>query len=284
MLKNGTHSLTFLPITDIDTCVSLTEASACYVVNSNITINHHPYLFTEESVNLIVIDASHAFLNGRKNVMYNGRIPTQVTAKIIVTLVGVEFPRNMTKEEIDIFEASLLQFFNNELLSENEKYPAILVEVVVVESQMLVEDYESIVESNESKMEESDINVLEVTVSVDGVYLPPPNITFDEVLVDTLDEEGDDEFIDILNKNALAENETFFIDVASASSRKVDDDKDDDKDDGGIGEIVIGLLVGSIGFVAILTFIQFIRHANRRHRAAKLEEYLRREYGNRSNN
>ena len=212
--------------------------------------------------------------------MYNGMIPTQVTATIIVTLVGVEFPRNMTNEEIDIFESSLLQFFNNELLSKNENdYPPILVEVVVVVSQMLVEDYESIVESNERNMEESDINVLEVTVSVDGVYLPPPSIEFDEVLVDTLDEEGDDEFIDILNKNAQAENETFFKDLVSASSKEVDDDEDD----GGIGEIVIGLLVGSIGFVSFLTFMQYIRHALRRHRATELEEYLRREYGNRYN-
>lgn len=212
--------------------------------------------------------------------MYNGMIPAQVTATIIVTLVGVEFPRNMKKEEIDIFEASLLQFFNNELLSENENnYPPILVEVVLVVSQMLVEDYESIVESNERNMEESDINVLEVTVSVDGVYLPPPSIEFDEVLVDTLDEEGDDEFIDILNKNAQAENETFFKDLVSASSKEVDDDKGDE----GIGNVFIGLLVGSIGFVSFLTFMQYIRHALRRHRATELEEYLRREYGNRYN-
>lgn len=212
--------------------------------------------------------------------MYNGMIPAQVTATIIVTLVGVEFPRNMKKEEIDIFEASLLQFFNNELLSENENnYPPILVEVVLVVSQMLVEDYESIVESNERNMEESDINVLEVTVSVDGVYLPPPSIEFDEVLVDTLDEEGDDEFMGILNKTAHAENETFFKDLASTSNRNGDDGEGDE----GIGNVFIGLLVGSIGFVSFLTFMQYIRHALRRHRATELEEYLRREYGNRYN-
>ena len=100
-------------------------------------------------------------------------------------------------------------------------------------------------------------------------------------MVDSLDEEGDDEFIDILNKNAHAENETFFKDLtnasASASSSKIANDKGDE----GIGNVFIGLLVGSIGFVSFLTFMQYIRHALRRRRAAEFEEYLRREYGNR---
>ena len=83
-------------------------------------------------------------------------------------------------------------------------------------------------------------------------------------MVDSLDEEGDDEFIDILNENSNAENKTFCKDLKSAYSRNVDDNEGNE----GIGEIVIGgLIVGAIGFVSILTFIQYIRYAICRHRA-----------------
>ena len=64
-----------------------------------------------------------------------------------------------------------------------------------------------------------------------------------------MDEEGDDEFINILNENSNAENKTFFKDLKSAHSRNVDDNEGNV----GIGEIFIGgLIVGVIGFVSIL--------------------------------
>lgn len=55
-------------------------------------------------------------------------------------------------------------------------------------------------------------------MSVDGVYLPPPLIEFGEVLVETFNEDSDG-FIDIIDNNAKASNETYFDEVTTAASR-----------------------------------------------------------------
>ena len=226
------------------------------------------------------MDSSRAYLNGIDTARYNGEIPEEVTAIITVTLVGVEDQRIMDEEEQDIFQDSLVQFFDNELLSENEGNPSIRVKVIIVQSQLLVEKDKAVVESNQRRVEESDANILEVTVSVDGVYLPPPSITFDEVLVETLDEGGDDDFIEILNKNSDSLNETYFKPVTSAVSSNDDENEDDE----GIRDIIIGVVFGAAGLVSLLAFIQFMRKSVRRSRAAKKEKRLKEEFRNRPDN
>ena len=196
-------------MTFIDICTPIDENDTCYTVNSSISVMHHPILFTEESVSLVVTDSSNSYFNESERIRYNAYQLVEVLATITVTLVGVEDSRVMDQEEVLLFEGSLLQFYNNDLLSGNDSKSYIRVVSVKVLSQTLVEPYDRSNDSNVRRVEEANVDdTVEVTVSVDGVYIPPPEITFDQVLVETLDDEGDDDFIEILNRDADAVGET----------------------------------------------------------------------------
>ena len=84
-------------------------------MKSNITVRHHPILFTRESVKLVVTDSSNTYLNERDETQSNEAQPEGVSAIIMVTLVGVEDSRIMDQREIEIFSSSLLQFYQNHL-------------------------------------------------------------------------------------------------------------------------------------------------------------------------
>ena len=83
--NNSHHDLTF---TDI--CTPIDENDSCYVVNSSIFVIHHPFLFTEESVSLVVTDSSNSYFNESERIRYNAHELGEVFAVITVTLVGVE--------------------------------------------------------------------------------------------------------------------------------------------------------------------------------------------------
>merc|ERR1719223_1684515 len=123
----------------IDSCTPIHENDSCYVVNSSISVMHHPILFTEESVSLVVTDSSKSYFNESERMRYNAYELEEVFATITVTLVGVGDFRVMDDEEVLLFEGSLLQFFNNELLSGIDGKSFIRVVTVEVLSQKLVE-------------------------------------------------------------------------------------------------------------------------------------------------
>ena len=254
-----------------DICTPIDENDSCYVVNSSISVMHHPILFTGESVSLVVTDSSKSYFNESERIRYNAYELGEVFAVITVTLVGVGDFRVMDDEEVLLFEGSLLQFFNNELLSGIDGESFIRVVIVEVLSQNLVEPSDISNDSSVTSAEEASLDdTVEVTVSVDGVYLPPPEITFDQVLVETLDDEGDDDFIEILNRDADADGETYFNQVNSAVGSIIDKDNQGSS----ILGIVLGLVGGVVGFVIILFSYAYIRRSLRKHRGRNLTAHL----------
>merc|ERR1719223_2551718 len=263
----------------IDSCTPIHENDSCYVVNSSISVMHHPILFTEESVSLVVTDSSKSYFNESERIRYNAYELEEVFATITVTLVGVGDLRVMDDEEVLLFEGSLLQFFNNELLSGTESGTEsgtndksyIRVVIVKVLSQILVEPSDRSNDSSVRRTEEANLNdTVEVTVSVDGVYLPPPYISFDQVLVETFDDEGDDDFIEILNRDADAVGERYFNPVNSVIVNIIDEDKQSSS----ILGILLGLVGGVAGFVIILFSYAYLRKSMRKHRGRNLTTQL----------
>lgn len=251
----------------IDNCTPINESDSCYNVKSSISVIHHPILFTTESIDLVMTDSSNSFFNEKDRVRPNAYHLVQAYATITVTLVGVGDSRVMDDEEREIFEESLLQFFNNELLSENNNYPFVRVATVELLSQSLEESFETSYDTNG----EDGLDTIAVTVSVNGVYLPPPEIIFDQVLVETLDEEGDDDFIEILNNDADSVGETFFNSVHSAIGSLTDEDGEEM----GIFEIILVLVGVVIGLVAFFISFAYIRKSIRKNREKKFTEQLR---------
>ena len=84
-------------------------------------------------------------------------------------------------------------------------------------------------------------DTVEMIVSIDCVYLPPKEITFDQVLVEILDDEGDDNFIKILNRDADAVGGTHFNQANSAVASIIDEDKQTSS--------ILGIVLGLIGGV-----------------------------------
>ena len=153
-----------------DICTPIDENDSCYVVNLSISVTHHPILFTGESVSLVVTDSSKSYFNESERMRYIVYQLEEVFPTITVTLVGVGDSRVMDEEEILLFEGSLLQFYNNELLSGNDSKSYIRVVSVKVLSQTLVEPYTRSNDSNVRRAEEANVDdTVEVTVSVDGV-------------------------------------------------------------------------------------------------------------------
>ena len=100
-----------------------------------------------------------------------------------------------------------------------------------------------------------------VTVSFDDIYLPLPEIAFDQVLVEIFDEEGDVDFIEILNRDAdLVEAICF--------------DSDKNEGDMGISDIFLGLVGGVVGFMIALVLFAYSRKFICSHRAKIFTEHL----------
>ena len=100
-----------------------------------------------------------------------------------------------------------------------------------------------------------------VTVSFDDIYLPLPEIAFDQVLVEIFDEEGDVDFFEILNRDAdLVEAICF--------------DSDKNEGDMGISDIFLGLVGGVVGFMIALVLFAYSRKFICSHRAKIFTEHL----------
>lgn len=70
-----------------NSCTPSVEGRFCYVVKSMIDVSHHPYLFTSDSIDLIISDSSFKFFD--ENTFFNGQEPCKVSTEIVIILEGV---------------------------------------------------------------------------------------------------------------------------------------------------------------------------------------------------
>ena len=196
----------------LDGCTPTQEDNYCYTVDTKITISHHPYLYPEESVDLVIASKSAVFIPERE--LYTGVVPTQLEAKVVLILKGVE-PRLMEPEEITILEMSIIEFLNGQLLSDSRKDDT--APILIIDAKI---EYQEIVLSGNTTEDEA---TLRTGATIPGEYLPPPEVNdFGDIIVETIGEK-DDEFVEVLTENA-AEKDEEFVEVLTENTAEKDEE------------------------------------------------------------
>ena len=201
---------------------------------------HHPKLFTTGSVKVMVTKDAIDFINVRGT--FDGAIPIDVQADIEVVLTGVQ-NAPMNSNVISLFEKSIVDFLNQEIASDIIIDAVTLLYQTLKESQATLEGEDPIYVAT---------SVLMAGVNITGAYIPPPEIEFDEVIIDTFDEDNEI-FIDIL----VGTQEVYFQNVSKATATFINEpDKDEPFGELGVigGSVIIAisaLLCLSLAIVAL---------------------------------
>ena len=273
LLLNRFLSLSFFSIYfPLDGCTPTLEDNYCYTVGTNIKISHHPYLYPKESVNLIIASESAEFTSERE--LYDGDVPTPLEAEVVLILKGVE-PRLMEPEEIIILEMTIIEFLNDQLLSDSRKNGTapILIEDAIITYQEIVLSTGNDNSTTGNDNSTTDIATLQADVIISGEYIPPPEVNgFGDIIVETIDEE-DEEFVEVLTENAAESNETYFMAVNDVNAIT-----EEAMGTGGGLDIIAfaGYTVAAfVGFAGVLACISFAKRRHRRNIQAREADELR---------
>ena len=207
----------------------------CYNIDTNVTVTRYPVMFPQNRSNLIVLTTVLGFMDER-HIEYIPLVPVPriVTTKLSITFNGVvndEMDEDQTADFVD----TLFDFLE-EILGLFE--PPILVDDVIFDHQTLSvnvtgyeqesdmrllradtrEDYKS---ANNTNSTES--NELTIVVTVVGEYLPPPDIDFDDIVIDAFDEEGQEDFIVAIDESDNAYFEPVIDKISVKSVATVND-------------------------------------------------------------
>lgn len=257
----------FLLHFQLDGCTPTQEDNYCYTVDTNITISHHPYLYPEESVNLVIASKSAVFISERE--VYTGVVPTQLEARVVLTLKGVE-PRLMEPEEITILEMSIIEFLNDQLLPDSRKdgTAPILIKDAKIE-------YQEIVFSGNTTEDEA---TLRAGATIAGEYVPPPDVNdFGDIIGETFREEGEG-FLEVLTENTAEIDETYFMAVNYVGAL-TDSGGGSDGSDGSGGLDIIAFAgytaAAFAGFAGVLVCISYARRIHRRKKQAREADELK---------
>ena len=209
-------------------CNTTALENQCYQIDTEVNVLHHPKLFTITSVKVMVTKDAIDFINVRGT--FDGNIPIDVQAGIEVFVTGVQ-NAPMSSDVILLFEESIVNFLNQEIESD-----------VVIDTATLL--YQTLKEPQTTLEDEDPINVassvLIAGVNITGAYIPPPELRFDEVIIDTFDEDNEI-FVDIL----AGTEEIYFQNVSNATASFImyDGNNESDKDQP-FGEL--GIIGGSL--------------------------------------
>lgn len=246
-----------------ESCTPSQEDNYCYTVDTIIGITHHPHLYPEESVDLIVTGVSAEFISERE--LYDGDVPVPLEADIVLILKGVE-PRLMELEEREILEMTIIEFLNDKLLSdsrENNSAPILIEDAEITYQQIM---------NSTAAANSTEEAILEAGVTVSGEYLPPPEVNdFGDVVVEAIDEDGE-EFIETLEENAGESNETYFLYVSEVDAMT------EDAMGGDVYDIVAfaGYITAAfVGFAGVLSCISVVRRRRRRRNQEREADELR---------
>ena len=212
-------------------CSANLAGKLCYVVDSLILVEHHPSYYTRKSAETVVLPDAIDFVEDRGR--YIGSSVRNENEDIKISLKGVR--SKMNEAQLEIFEDSVVEFLNQNLLTAS------------------IEDGNKPIKTNSAIVQEQSISgdTVVATTTVNGEYIPPPDIEFGAVVTDAFNDDGD-EFIEILKVS----EEPYFSDVTDVSASY--DDSGSELSDGMIAAIVISILV-VIGLIGVYLYIRHKR-------------------------
>ena len=260
--------------------------NTCYNVDTSANVTQYPVMFPEKRSSLIVVSKVLDFMEEREiEIEPLVPIPQTVTTEISITFKGVQ-SKELDEEDEEEFIETVFDFLE-EILGLFD--PPILVEDVQFNSQTLTVDViatEVPESSSNSRQAGSGLNEtsdeyasITINVTVVGEYLPPPEIDFDDVVVEVFDEEGQEDFIEAIDENDI---EYFEPVIDKVSVKVVTVEKIEVQNSKGNGlfgdlgdDVGIALIAAPFVFIVIVLILLGWRKHIRHKDAAKNEEDLK---------
>ena len=175
----------------VDICTD--SAYLCYAISTNVNVTRYPVIYSTNRSELIVMSSVLDFMEEREiTIVPLEPVPDEVGSILSITFAGVS-ASEMNTTEMEAFEASTFDFLFDSL---GQLSPPLLVEAVTLLSQSL--NLSSTGASRRLQEEQDDAELI-VNIAVAGEYLPPPEIIFDDVLVEVFDDEGQEEYLEVLS-------------------------------------------------------------------------------------
>jgi len=251
----------------------------CYEVSTNVSILHYPVTYSIERTELIVLSTVLNFLEDRSVIPISVQ-PETVTTSISMIFSGVQ-PEVMDVEEQTDFIGVVFDYLEDIL---GRFDPPILVEVVTFDSQSLVVDVVGVQSEDvrfleEATLNETEISELTVNVVVVGQYLPPPEIDFDNVVVEVFDSEGEQgDFLELIDESNNTYFEPVIKDVSLVSVEVTNDIPSTSRSDSFFGDLGEegGIVVMSASSIVLVVAVALIwREHHRKVERKRREEELR---------
>jgi len=258
---------------DADVCFD--SSYLCYTINTNVTVTRYPVTYSTNRSELIVLSSVLDFMEERDiAIVPLVSVPDNIESILSIVFGGV--PANeMNEVEVEAFVATTYDFLFENL---GQALPPVLVEEVTFLSQSLSQPSTNDESSSEDDGDEPAGAELTVNLGVSGEYLPPPEIIFDEVIVEVFDEEGQEDYLEVLltsdNKYFEVAHSLDILDVQVLDS--VAEDRSSGSvfgllgDEGGYSIIFIGCAIVLL-IVGVLIREKHLRYARTKKRNEDLK-------------
>jgi len=258
-----------------DTNVCFGSTYLCYTINTNVNVTRYPVTYSTNRSELIVFSSVLDFMEERDiPIVPDFFVPDNVESILSIVFGGVTV-NEMDDVEVEAFEAATFDFLFDNL---GQTLPPVLIEKVTFLSQSMSQPSigdESFSVDNEEEPTEAELTV---NFGVSGEYIPPPEIDFDVVLLEVFDEEGQDDYLEVL---LASDNEYFnatpnldILDVQVMGSAP--DDRSSGSAFGLLGDEGGYSIIG-VGCATVLLIVGMLVHEKhlRRSRTRQRNEFLK---------
>ena len=264
-----------------------------YKIETNVSITRYPVQFSTDRSELIVRSTVLDYMDDREiQIRLLVPSPSPVNTIVSITFEGVN-DDEMTEEEIEIFLVTMSEFLDDYL---GMLQPPVLLTDLQFDSQLQHNTSTTALSdtaSSERQLEESTEgddatnsnmttinNQLTVNVLVVGEYLPPPEIEFDEVVVEVLSNENTQEdFLVAIDESNNPYFEPVINNVGISSVETYEEERfeDDSESSKSSKDTLINIVVGSVSALLLLLFGTFLYRWNQRRSGAEVRYRLNKE-------
>lgn len=171
-------------------CTTTEASNTCSQIKTLIIVSHLDQLKTEKVRHEILNVAKEASYDLPYTAYYKG--VEAVTTETIISLKGLT--RLMSKDNSDLFEGKLEKFLSSSFV----KNGVIVTGFQIADQQLPTKGRTLKSSNNDDMIQKSELvrnlqstSSLEVTAVVTGEHTPPPDINFDNLVSDTINEGGD---------------------------------------------------------------------------------------------
>jgi len=182
------------------------NATACYVISTGVNVTRYPIKFSDKRTGLIVKAAVMEYVVDSDDfqIRHVEPEPKKIETNITMRFVGInndvmdDYERDLFLETFEEFVDDLL----GEYRQEDEDSPILLYNVSVVSQAVILPAVSRNVNQNATY-------ALEINMTIFGEYEPPPEVIFDDVIIQVLDSDiAEEDFIEKIEKS----NNTYFDD------------------------------------------------------------------------